>query len=113
MIIVIYTLIVGGGFKYFSFSPLLGERFPFSLIFFEWVETTVTLFKSNEGILDHLMSISGKFVSTESSKPKQGREKPTTRNDETWGCTLKWPRIDVLSGYIHSTASKLTARPQK
>ena len=34
------STIQGGGFKYFSFSPLLGERFPFWLIFFKRVETT-------------------------------------------------------------------------
>ena len=31
---------LGGGFKYFLFSPLLGEGFPFWLIFFKRVETT-------------------------------------------------------------------------
>jgi len=32
---------VGGGFKYFLFSPLFGEGFQFDyLIFFKWVETT-------------------------------------------------------------------------
>ena len=31
---------LGGGFKYFLFSPQLMGRFPFWLIFFRWVETT-------------------------------------------------------------------------
>ena len=29
-----------GGFKYFTFSPLFGGRFPILLIFFKWAETT-------------------------------------------------------------------------
>ena len=31
---------LGGGFKYFLFSPLFGEDSKFWLIFFRWVETT-------------------------------------------------------------------------
>ena len=32
---------LGGGFKYFLFSPLFGEGFQFDyIIFFKWVETT-------------------------------------------------------------------------
>ena len=31
---------LGGGFRYFLFSPLFGEDFPFWLIFFKGVETT-------------------------------------------------------------------------
>ena len=31
---------LGGGFRYLLFSPLFGGRFPFWLIFLNWVETT-------------------------------------------------------------------------
>ena len=31
---------LGGGFNIFLFSPLFGEDFPISPIFFRWVETT-------------------------------------------------------------------------
>ena len=32
---------LGGGFKYFLFSPLFGEEDPIlTIIFFRWVETT-------------------------------------------------------------------------
>ena len=34
------TNLLGGGFKYVLFSPLLGEDSHFDLIFFNWVETT-------------------------------------------------------------------------
>ena len=33
-------ILLGGGFKYFLCSPLLGEGFQVGLIFFKWVETT-------------------------------------------------------------------------
>ena len=37
------NLDLGGGFKYFLFSPLLGEMIQFDLtIFFKWVETATT-----------------------------------------------------------------------
>ena len=32
---------LGGGFKYFYFHPYLGKRFPFGLIFFKWVGSTI------------------------------------------------------------------------
>ena len=35
-----YTPELGGGFKYFLFSPPMWGRFPIWLIFFRWVETT-------------------------------------------------------------------------
>ena len=35
---------LGGGFKYFLFSPILWEGFPFWVIFFNWVETTNYIF---------------------------------------------------------------------
>ena len=81
----------------FIFTPTWG-KIPILANIFQtgWNHQLVTLFKSNEGILDHLMSRSGKFVSTESSKPKQGREKPTTRNDETWGCIF-WNGQGLMS----------------
>ena len=34
--------ILGGGFKYFLFSPLFGEDFPFDSYFFRWVGSTET-----------------------------------------------------------------------
>ena len=35
------VLILGGGFKHFLFSPLLGEMIEFDyIIFFKWVEAT-------------------------------------------------------------------------
>ena len=36
-----YVFTLGGGFKYFVLSPLLGEMIHFDyIIFFRWVETT-------------------------------------------------------------------------
>ena len=35
-----YILLLGGGSKYFLFSPLPGEMIQFDSYFFKWVETT-------------------------------------------------------------------------
>ena len=40
MVTIYYKLKLGGGFKYFLFSSLFGEGFPFWLIFFRWVGST-------------------------------------------------------------------------
>ena len=37
---IVYKMILGGGFKYFSFSPLHGEKIHLTIIFFKWVKTT-------------------------------------------------------------------------
>ena len=52
---IIIDYILGGGFKYFLFSPLLGEDFQFDyIIFFGRVETTNYLYMLNMGVTMNL-----------------------------------------------------------
>ena len=79
---------LGGGFKYFLFSPLLGEDFHFDQFFVEWVETTNQLLQQGSIGKEAMLSTSVSRVNELSFLEKKGSKAP---------CML--PKIDeVLSG---------------
>ena len=67
---------LGGGFKYFLFSLLLGEDFHFDSHFFKWVETTNQLLQQGSIGKEALLSTSVSRVNELSFVPEKKIQSP-------------------------------------